>query len=110
MPHFPEELDYSDKYHDDLFEYRHIALPEHLYNKIKHKQGLLTEDEWRSLGIEQSRGWEHYATFQPDPNVLHFRRPLGTNPSTGEYPQDFLAKKMKYEQDSKNNLTFEAEL
>ena len=30
-----------------------------------------------------SLGWQHYLVFPPDPNVLLFRRQLGTNPQTG---------------------------
>ncbi|KAL0073604.1 regulatory subunit of cyclin-dependent kinase [Phycomyces blakesleeanus] len=35
---------------------------------------LLTEREWRSLGIRQSRGWEHYMVHAPEPHILLFRR------------------------------------
>ena len=54
MPHFPDEIEYSEKYQDDLFEYRHVLLPKHVYKKIS-KSRLLTEHEWRSLGVQQSR-------------------------------------------------------
>jgi hypothetical protein len=40
--------------------------------------------EWRRLGVQQSRGWEHYAFHRPEPHILLFRRPLGTDPHTGE--------------------------
>jgi cyclin-dependent kinase regulatory subunit CKS1 len=43
----------------------------------------LTDAEWRSLGVQQSRGWEHYACHRPEPHILLFRRPLGTDPHTG---------------------------
>jgi hypothetical protein len=26
MPHFPDEIEYSDKYADDFYEYRHVIL------------------------------------------------------------------------------------
>ena len=45
---------------------------------------LLTETEWRGLGVVQSRGWEHYAIYAPEPHILLFRRPLGTDPRTGK--------------------------
>jgi cyclin-dependent kinase regulatory subunit CKS1 len=41
-------------------------------------QTLLADYEWRNLGIQQSRGWEHYACHRPEPHILLFRRPLGT--------------------------------
>jgi len=30
------------------------------------------------LGVQQSRGWAHYAVYHPEPHVLLFRRPHGT--------------------------------
>ena len=50
MPHFPEEIEYSDKYKDDYYEYWHVLLPKEVYNKIP-KGRLLSEMEWRSLGV-----------------------------------------------------------
>jgi cyclin-dependent kinase regulatory subunit CKS1 len=44
---------------------------------------LLSESEWRQLGVQQSRGWVHYAIHKPEPHILLFRRPLGTDPATG---------------------------
>lgn len=34
MPHYPEEIEYSDKYFDDYYEYRHVILPKHVFKKI----------------------------------------------------------------------------
>jgi cyclin-dependent kinase regulatory subunit CKS1 len=36
----------------------------------------LTENQWRSLGIQQSRGWQHYMIHPSEPHVLIFKRPL----------------------------------
>ncbi len=44
---------------------------------------LLSETEWRSVGVQQSRGWMHYAIHRPEPHILLFRRPLGTDPQSG---------------------------
>ena len=82
MPHFPEEIDYSEKYFDDTFEYRHVILPKELFKKMP-KGRLLTESEWRSLGVQQSRGWVHYEIHKPEPYILLFRRPKNVNPLTG---------------------------
>jgi len=82
MPLFPSELEYSEKYNDETYEYRHVLLTEAAYNNIP-KNRLLTEDEWRTAGVQQSRGWEHYMVFKPEPWVLLFRRRLRTNPITG---------------------------
>ncbi|CAN0375516.1 unnamed protein product [Ectocarpus fasciculatus] len=75
-------IDYSEKYVDGAFEYRHVILPKETA-KILPQSRLLTEDEWRNLGVQQSRGWQHYAVHTPEPHILLFRRPLGTNPVTG---------------------------
>ena len=42
------------------------------------KSRTLTDTEWRNIGVQQSRGWEHYAIHRPEPHILLFRRPLGT--------------------------------
>ncbi len=35
---------------------------------------LMTESEWRSLGVIQSPGWTHYMIHEPEPHVLLFKR------------------------------------
>lgn len=32
--------------------------------------------EWRGIGVQQSRGWVHYAIHRPEPHIMLFRRPL----------------------------------
>lgn len=82
MPHFPDEIEYSEKYCDDVYEYRHVLLPKHIF-KMMPRGRLLQEKEWRQLGVQQSRGWVHYDIHQPEPYILLFRRPKGTDPNTG---------------------------
>ena len=83
-------IEYSEKYADDHNEYRyaieqwhcigsqsyvanrtlsintsphsssHVILPKDLAKTLP-KSRLLTESEWRSIGVQQSRGWQHYA-------------------------------------------------
>ena len=36
----------------------------------------MAESEWRALGVQQSRGWIHYAIHKPEPHIMLFRRPL----------------------------------
>lgn len=95
-------IHYSEKYTDDDYEYRHVILPKQLLKLIPkgywNPDGsgclrLLTDDEWRGIGIQQSLGWEHYAVHGelltrqpktlgsdrstltvPEPHVLLFRR------------------------------------
>jgi cyclin-dependent kinase regulatory subunit CKS1 len=69
-----KEIDYSDKYSDDKYEYRHVILPSHLKSKLPHPMRLMTEKEWRGLGVCQSLGWEHYEIYKPELHVLLFRR------------------------------------
>jgi len=37
---------------------------------------LMTEAEWRGLGVQQSQGWVHYMLHEPEPHILLFRRLL----------------------------------
>jgi len=75
-------IEYSEKYADEENEYRHVILPKELAKTLP-KTRLLSENEWRSIGVQQSRGWQHYAIHRPEPHILLFRRPLGTDPQTG---------------------------
>eukprot|EP00762_Andalucia_godoyi_P001024 ANDGO_02004.mRNA.1 Cyclin-dependent kinases regulatory subunit 2 len=68
-------IQYSEKYNDDKFEYRHVILPGDVA-KLVPKGRLLHENEWRQLGVQQSRGWIHYAIHRPEPHILLFRRSL----------------------------------
>jgi len=80
-----DEIEYSEKYYDKPYEYRHVKLPKHLVddNLSDH---LLSPVEWRSLGVQMSRGWQHYMIHRTEPHVLLFRRARGTNPQTGNPP------------------------
>lgn len=89
MPHFPDDIEYSEKYYDDHYEYRHVILPKIIFKKMP-KSRLLSEMEWRNLGVQQSRGWVHYEIHKPEPYILLFRRPMGTDPNTGLPPSGFM--------------------
>ena len=52
---------------------RHVILPSDISEQAPVKR-LMSEEEWRSLGVQQSRGWVHYAIHKPEPHVLLFRR------------------------------------
>ena len=87
MGRYPYTIDYSKTYSDDNFEYRHVHLTKSVFltmHVMTACKRLLTETEWRGLGVVQSRGWEHYAIYAPEPHILLFRRPLGTDPRTGK--------------------------
>lgn len=86
-----EETDYSEKYCDDVYEYRRVTVPRAMLQVIP--QGRCMEErEWRAFGITMSRGWQHYDHHSPEANVLLFRRVLGTDPKTGQIPPDMAAK------------------
>jgi cyclin-dependent kinase regulatory subunit CKS1 len=72
-------ITYTDKYEDATFEYRHVMLPKSLAKMVPEE--LMTEDKWRSLGVQQSPGWEHYMKHDPEPHILLFRRPLPVSTS-----------------------------
>ena len=38
-----------------------------------HEDGLTLQNEWRQLGVQQSRGWVHYAIHRPEPHIMLFR-------------------------------------
>lgn len=83
------EIEYSDRYEDNMYEYRHVILPNHIAVQLPRKARLLTESEWRSIGVRQSLGWIHYELHRPEPHILMFRRLLGTDPLTGKMtPKD----------------------
>ncbi|EFJ51936.1 hypothetical protein VOLCADRAFT_127315 [Volvox carteri f. nagariensis] len=69
-------IQYSEKYYDDIYEYRHVVLPQEIAQLLP-KGRLLSENEWRALGVQQSRGWVHYAIHRPEPHIMLFRRPKG---------------------------------
>ncbi|KAF8396502.1 hypothetical protein HHK36_018125 [Tetracentron sinense] len=83
------QIQYSEKYFDDSNEYRHVVLPPEVA-KLLPKNRLLSEktknsisviliwfqSEWRAIGVQQSRGWVHYAIHRPEPHIMLFRRPL----------------------------------
>ncbi|CCF60492.1 hypothetical protein KAFR_0K01380 [Kazachstania africana CBS 2517] len=81
---FQDSIHYSPRYSDDTNEYRHVMLPKAMlkvipsdyFNSEVGTLRILTEDEWRGLGITQSLGWEHYECHAPEPHILLFKRPL----------------------------------
>jgi len=44
--------------------------------KLVPKNHLMSEDEWRGIGVQQSQGWQHYMLHGPEPHILLFRRPI----------------------------------
>ena len=57
-----KQIYYSDKYTDDEYEYRHVMLPKDLAKMVP-KTHLMSETEWRNLGVQQSQGKIFYSIF-----------------------------------------------
>jgi len=91
-----EETDYSEKYCDDIYEYRRVTVPRAML-QIFPQGRCMTESEWRMHGITMSRGWQHYDHHLPEANVLLFRRVLGTDPKSGQLPPWMVEKVNKRE-------------
>jgi len=87
-----QDIEYSEKYSDDMYEYRHVILPREISKRLPDPPKLLSDEAWRSLGVQQSRGWNHYEIHKPEPHILLFRRPLGTDPRTGKVPKEWKRK------------------
>ncbi|KAL3077352.1 hypothetical protein niasHS_013341 [Heterodera schachtii] len=68
------EFYYSNKYEDDEYEYRHVHVTKEVAKQVPHNR-LMSESEWRSLGIQQSPGWVHYLIWPAERHILLFRRP-----------------------------------
>ena len=83
-------ISYSEKYTDDKFEYRHVILPKDIAKKIPQSQ-LLTESQWRALGIQQSHGWVHYMIHSPEPHILLFRREKDYIERYGNIPRESIS-------------------
>lgn len=94
MPHFPDEIEHSQKYEDTNYEYKSVYIPKSLYDTIP-KGTLFNEQEIFNMGIQQTRGWEHYYIFKNEPHILHFRRPIGIDKQTGLLPSEIKEKLLR---------------
>ncbi|MGH0181278.1 UNVERIFIED_CONTAM: hypothetical protein FKN15_006490 [Acipenser sinensis] len=54
----------SNKNYLALLLLRHVMLPKDIA-KLVPKTHLMTETEWRNIGVQQSQGWVHYMIHQP---------------------------------------------
>ena len=79
--------------HDLLYSppTRHVILPKHVAATVP-KGRLMSEAEWRKLGVQQSRGWVHYMVHKPGEGmclIMQSYKPFGymyINPVTGFPP------------------------
>jgi hypothetical protein len=78
MPRYPTQIEHSEKYHDEKYEYKHVTLNEETAKKIK-SGCLVSYSEFQKLGIIQTPGWIHYFSLPHEKHVLFMKRPLGKN-------------------------------
>ena len=57
---------------------RHVILPKSIARTLK-KDVLMSETDWRGIGVQQSRGWIHYMVHRPGGHPTH--PPTATAPS-----------------------------
>ena len=67
---------------------RHVILPKEVAREVP-KGRLMSELEWRKLGVQQSPGWVHYMVHLPERHILLFRRPI-TDPAAARRAQTML--------------------
>ena len=105
MPRFPEEMECSNKYRDDCYEYRHIILTKSQFKRIRYMPGLIPEEIWRNeFGVQVTKGWKNYARYPGEPHILLLRRPLGIDPETGFVPAEILKKIEMFEKKRMEHL------
>ena len=54
---------------------RHVILPKEMKKSLS-KSHLMTETEWRNLGVQQSAGWIHYMIHDPGLFQRHMKLAL----------------------------------
>ncbi|WFC96617.1 Cyclin-dependent kinases regulatory subunit (Cell division control protein cks1) [Malassezia brasiliensis] len=101
---YVERIHYSEKYCDDNWEYRHVILPKPFLKRIPKSYfdpeepgvlRILSDAEWRGIGITQSLGWEHYEVHAPEPHILLFRREKDYQEKYGPHGKPSDAAKIK---------------
>lgn len=58
---------------------RHVMLPKEIAKRVP-KTHLMSETEWRNLGVQQSQGWVHYMIHQPGIVSPKYGSPLISSP------------------------------
>lgn len=73
MPRYPSEIEHSEKYYDDEFEYKHVTLTEEAAKMVR-RGHLVQPKDYCKLGLMQTPGWIHYFSIPHEKHVLYFRR------------------------------------
>lgn len=74
MPFFPNEIKYTERFKTNDYEYTHVILPKSYLQRISNQ--VMSENEWRSLGISLGTAWENFMIFKPERHVILFRRKI----------------------------------
>jgi cyclin-dependent kinase regulatory subunit CKS1 len=69
LPH--NLLTYTNLYY--VWKCRHVILPKELSEEVP-RTFLMTESEWRNLGVQQSPGWIHFMIHNPGKMHCRFER------------------------------------
>ncbi|KAF9316481.1 hypothetical protein BG003_001899 [Podila horticola] len=87
---YAEDIAYGTTYEDSAYEYRNVILPKTMFQWLPrhyfvnldtagYTLKLLSESQWRAIGLQMSQGWEHYMQHAPEPHIMPFRRDLETS-------------------------------
>ncbi|KFH70360.1 hypothetical protein MVEG_03211 [Podila verticillata NRRL 6337] len=85
-----DDISYGSTYEDAAYEYRNVILPKAMFQWLPrhyfvnletagYTLKLLSEPQWRAIGLQMSPGWEHYMQHAPEPHIMPFRRDLETS-------------------------------
>ena len=71
-----KNFQYSKKYYDENFEYRHIKVPNNVLYVLPKPPILLSTIDMEKIGLKLSDGWVNYLRHKPEPHILLVRRSL----------------------------------
>ncbi|XP_030742781.1 cyclin-dependent kinases regulatory subunit 2-like [Echinops telfairi] len=64
---------YLHKYSDQHYVYQYVMLPRKLSKQVPQTH-IMSEEEWRRLGVQQSLGWVRDCVIhKPERHILLFR-------------------------------------
>ncbi|MEN2496050.1 MAG: Cks1bp, variant 2 [Marteilia pararefringens] len=52
---------------------KHVVLSSDISKRLP-RNNLMTETEWRNIGVQQSIGWKNYMKYSPENYVVLFRK------------------------------------
>uniref|UniRef100_A0A7E4ZQ93 Cyclin-dependent kinases regulatory subunit n=1 Tax=Panagrellus redivivus TaxID=6233 RepID=A0A7E4ZQ93_PANRE len=86
---FFDRVTYFGYYKDDVYEYYFARIPKKSLENLP-KNRLLSMEERISLGIKLPADWKHVMLYEREPDVLLFRRSIGsTSNENGDDNDEF---------------------